>query len=89
MLVMQLADVWVYPRFLNEAAATEDPVLRMKLVIAWFIAGVWPIVAWSQPICNVTLPESISPLSRNRICSLAAPLRLNNAAHMRMIVRHP
>jgi hypothetical protein len=35
----KLADVWVYPRFLNEAAATQDACLRMKLVITWFVAG--------------------------------------------------
>lgn len=37
----KLADVWVYPRYLRQAAASSDPVERMKLVITWFIAGVF------------------------------------------------
>lgn len=32
-------DVWVYPRFLNEAASAADPVRRMECVVTWFVAG--------------------------------------------------
>jgi len=35
----KLADVWVYPKYLSAAAASVDPLERMKLVITWFIAG--------------------------------------------------
>lgn len=35
----KLADVWVYPRYLAEASQSSDPVERMKLVTAWFVAG--------------------------------------------------
>lgn len=35
----KLADVWVHPRFLREAAATANPQERMRLTITWFIAG--------------------------------------------------
>lgn len=31
----KLADVWVYPRIIAQAADTADPVKRMKLVITW------------------------------------------------------
>lgn len=32
----KLADVWVYPRMLSQAADTPNPVERMKLVITWY-----------------------------------------------------
>lgn len=32
----KLADVWVYPRMLSQAADTAEPVERMKLVITWY-----------------------------------------------------
>lgn len=35
----KLADVWVYPRYLSAAAASVDPLERLKLVITWFVAG--------------------------------------------------
>jgi hypothetical protein len=35
----KLADVWVYPRFLKEAALAPTPLERMRLTITWFIAG--------------------------------------------------
>eukprot|EP00798_Chlamydomonas_sp_ICE-L_P017077 gene17077-23372_t len=35
----KLADVWVYPRFLELAADATDPVERMKFTVAWFTAG--------------------------------------------------
>lgn len=35
----KLADVWVYPTYLNKAASTTDPLERLKLVITWFVAG--------------------------------------------------
>ena len=37
--LQKLADVWVYPRMLSQAADTSDPVERMKLVITWCAAG--------------------------------------------------
>ena len=36
--LQKLADVWVYPRMLSQAADTSDPVERMKLVITWCAA---------------------------------------------------
>ena len=44
----KLADVWVYPRYLSAAAAAScNPVERMKLVSTWFIAGELPhTVIW-------------------------------------------
>lgn len=33
----KLADVWVYPRFLDQAAHAEDPVERMTLVVTWCV----------------------------------------------------
>ena len=44
----KLADVWVYPRYLSAAAAAScNPVERMKLVSTWFIAGELPCtVIW-------------------------------------------
>jgi hypothetical protein len=35
----KLADVWVYPRYLREAAQASSPVERMKMTMTWFIAG--------------------------------------------------
>lgn len=35
----KLADPWRYPKYLSLAAATQDPLQRMKLVVAWFLAG--------------------------------------------------
>jgi hypothetical protein len=35
----KLADVWVYPRYLQEASKATQPLSRLKLVITWFIAG--------------------------------------------------
>ncbi len=44
----KLADVWVYPRYLNQASACpHDPLERMKLVVTWFIAGEWRAAALS------------------------------------------
>jgi hypothetical protein len=39
----KLADVWVYPRFLSLAAESADPLERMKLVITWFVAGMYEV----------------------------------------------
>ncbi len=32
----KLADVWVYPKLIAQAADAVDPVQRMKLVITWY-----------------------------------------------------
>ena len=38
----KLADVWVYPRFLDQAAHAQDPVERMTLVVTWCVCGCKP-----------------------------------------------
>lgn len=37
--LQKLSDVWVYPEYINAAAAATDPVERMKLLVVWFVAG--------------------------------------------------
>ena len=32
----KLADVWVYPSMLSQAADATDPVARMRFVITWY-----------------------------------------------------
>ena len=32
----KLADVWVYPDMLSQAADATDPIARMKFVITWY-----------------------------------------------------
>lgn len=54
----KLADVWVYPRYLSEAAKTRDPLERMKFVITWFIAGLHHgFERWKKPF-NPILGET-------------------------------
>jgi hypothetical protein len=36
----KLADIWAYPDYINAAAAAQDPLERMKLLVAWMVAGV-------------------------------------------------
>jgi Oxysterol-binding protein len=36
----KLADAWAQPVLLNAAAAAADPLERMKLLVAWLVAGV-------------------------------------------------
>lgn len=37
--LQKLADPWVYPQYLDRAAATSNPVERLKLVTAWCVAA--------------------------------------------------
>ena len=66
----KLADVWVYPRMLSQAADTSDPVERMKLVITWYAVHcskhfthlqafieAWPHLH-STVLCHMLLPQS-------------------------------
>ncbi|KAG2492188.1 hypothetical protein HYH03_009436 [Edaphochlamys debaryana] len=54
----KLADVWVYPRFLEQAAKATDPLERMKLVSTWFVAGLHLAFAnWRKPF-NPILGET-------------------------------
>jgi hypothetical protein len=39
-ILQKLADIWAYPDFINAAAAAQDPLERMKLLVAWMVAGV-------------------------------------------------
>lgn len=57
----KLADVWVYPRYLQQAAASSDPVERMKLVITWFIAGVFQQTHFRVP--GVGAPGKPTPVA--------------------------
>ena len=34
--LQKLTDVWVYPRFLAEAAEATDPLVRLQLVMTWY-----------------------------------------------------
>lgn len=31
----KLADVWVYPQYLEQAAKSEDPAQRLRFVVTW------------------------------------------------------
>lgn len=54
----KLADVWVYPKYLSDAARTRDPLERMKLVVTWFIAGLHHgFERWKKPF-NPILGET-------------------------------
>ena len=56
--MQKLADVWVYPEFLSRAAATPDPVERLKLISVWFVAGLQYVYAsWRKPF-NPILGET-------------------------------
>lgn len=37
--LQKMADVWAYPDLVNAAAAQQDPLERMKLLVAWLVAG--------------------------------------------------
>jgi hypothetical protein len=39
--LQKLADIWAYPDYINAAAAAQDPLERMKLLVAWMVAGVY------------------------------------------------
>lgn len=37
--LQKMADVWAYPDLINAAAQQQDPLERMKLLVAWQVAG--------------------------------------------------
>lgn len=37
--LQKLADIWAYPDYINAAAAQQDPLERMKLLVTWMVAG--------------------------------------------------
>jgi hypothetical protein len=39
LLLQKLADIWAYPDYINAAAAAQDPLERMKLLVTWMVAG--------------------------------------------------
>eukprot|EP00798_Chlamydomonas_sp_ICE-L_P026418 gene26418-17517_t len=54
----KLADVWVYPSYLKQAAESQDPVERLKLTVTWFIAGLHHAFdKWKKPF-NPLLGET-------------------------------
>lgn len=76
--LQKLADPWVYPRFLSEAAEAEDPVERLKLVTAWFVAGLHHgFERWRKPF-NPILGETWQ-----------ATLSDGSAIFMEQISHHP
>lgn len=40
--LQKLADIWAYPDYINAAAAQQDPLERMKLLVTWVVAGGLP-----------------------------------------------
>eukprot|EP00877_Chromochloris_zofingiensis_P003387 jgi/Chrzof1/13049/Cz07g18010.t1 len=56
--LQKLSDVWVYPEYINAAAAATDPVERMKLLVVWFVAGLHHgFETWKKPF-NPILGET-------------------------------
>lgn len=56
--LQKLADVWVYPRIIAQAADAVDPVQRMKFAITWFVAGLQHVYqSWRKPF-NPILGET-------------------------------
>lgn len=56
--LQKLADPWVYPDYINAAAAATDPLDRMKLLVTWVVAGMWKgFDAWKKPF-NPILGET-------------------------------
>ncbi|KAI8464605.1 MAG: hypothetical protein J3K34DRAFT_371908, partial [Monoraphidium minutum] len=56
--LQKLADPWVYPDYINAAAAASDPLDRMKLLTTWVVAGMWKgFDAWKKPF-NPILGET-------------------------------
>ncbi|KAK9824358.1 hypothetical protein WJX72_009678 [[Myrmecia] bisecta] len=54
----KLTDVWVFPCFLDRAAAASSPLYRLQLVATWFIAGQQNAFAsWMKPF-NPILGET-------------------------------
>mmetsp|Transcript_35594 Transcript_35594/g.79082 ORF Transcript_35594/g.79082 Transcript_35594/m.79082 type:complete len:531 (+) Transcript_35594:289-1881(+) len=64
----KLADVWVYPRYLSQAAVAVNPLERMKFVMTWFVAGLHHgFEKWKKPFNPIlgetweaTLPDGSS-----------------------------
>ncbi|GBF92151.1 hypothetical protein Rsub_04498 [Raphidocelis subcapitata] len=56
--LQKLADPWVYPEYINAAAAATDPLERMKLLLTWVVAGMWKgFDTWKKPF-NPILGET-------------------------------
>ncbi|KDD73543.1 hypothetical protein H632_c2068p0, partial [Helicosporidium sp. ATCC 50920] len=54
----KLADPWVYPEFLDRAAQSSDPVVRLKWVSTYFLAGFHrAFLSWRKPF-NPILGET-------------------------------
>ena len=58
----KLADVWVYPRFLDQAAHAQDPVERMTLVVTWCVYD-------CKPGCCQPIPGSLRDRQLTALCS--------------------
>lgn len=39
--LQKMADVWAYPDLINASAQQQEPLERMKLLVAWLVAGIW------------------------------------------------
>lgn len=46
----------VYPVYMNAAALTNDPIERMKLVMASSIAFLYPTHYFEKPVLNIYYP---------------------------------
>jgi hypothetical protein len=44
--LQKLADIWAYPDYINAAAAQQDPLERMKLLVTWMVAGGFKLTGW-------------------------------------------
>lgn len=54
----KLADVWVYPQYLEQAAQAQDPAQRIRFIVTWFIAGLQhAFQSWRKPF-NPILGET-------------------------------
>jgi Oxysterol-binding protein len=47
--LQKVADRWMYTAFLDQAAQTTDRLMRLKLVLAWFVAGMRHGFSWEKP----------------------------------------
>jgi hypothetical protein len=53
--LQKLADIWAYPDYINAAAAQQDPLERMKLLVTWMVAGAQHSTAqltWDSSWCQ-------------------------------------
>ncbi|KAK9825405.1 hypothetical protein WJX81_001449 [Elliptochloris bilobata] len=56
--LQKLADAWLYTNWLQAAAATKDPVERLRCVATWFVAGLQHVFqSWRKPF-NPILGET-------------------------------